>query len=51
MSNSSIRLIDKTLYGATIPGKSGPGSNSNERVLHISQNSRTVASPSDCLES
>ena len=27
--------IDKTQFGATIPSQSEPGSNGNERVLHI----------------
>ena len=37
---------------ATMPGQSGPGSNSNEGVLHISQSSSiTGASSSDCLVS
>ena len=49
MSNSSIRPIDRTLLGATTPGRSGPESNVNERVLCISQNFRTGASPSDHL--
>ena len=31
----------------TTPGKSRLGSNDNERVLHISQSSRALASPSD----
>ena len=52
MSNSFIWPIDRTLSGATTPGQSGPGSNGNERVLHISQSSSiTEASPSDCLMS
>ena len=38
------------LSGATTPGQSGPGSNGNEEVLHISQSSSiTGTSPSDCL--
>ena len=51
MSSSSICPIDRTLSGFTIPGESGPGSNSNEEVLHITQASRTAASLSDCLVS
>ena len=48
MSNSSIWPIDKTLLGGTILGQSGPGTNSNERGLHIPQSfSITGASPSD----
>ena len=37
MQFSSIRPIDRTLSGATIPGQSGPGSNGDEGVLHIAQ--------------
>ena len=38
--------------GATTPGQSGPGSDSNKEVLHIPQNSSiTGTSPSDCLVS
>ena len=33
------------------PVQSGPGTNDNEGVLHITQSSKTEASPSDCLES
>ena len=52
MSNSSIWPIDRTLSGATSPDQSGPGSNGNERVLHIPQSSSiTEASPSYCLVS
>ena len=52
MSNSSIRPIDRTLSGATTQGQSGPGSDSNEGVLHIPQiSSITEASPSDHLMS
>ena len=39
-------------WGATTPGQSGPRSNGNEGVLHISQSSSiTRASLSDCLVS
>ena len=38
------------LLGATTLGQSESRSNGNEGVLHIPQNSRTEASPSDCLE-
>ena len=52
MSNSSIWSIDRTQSGATTPSQSGPGNNSNERVLCILQSSSiTGASPSDCLMS
>ena len=38
------------LSGATTPGQSGPGSNGNEGVVHIPQNSSiTGTTPSDCL--
>ena len=50
MQISSIKPIDRALSGATTPGQSGPGSNSNEGVLHILQSSSiTGTSPSDCL--
>ena len=39
MSNSSIWLIDGTLSGASTPGQSGPGSEGNEGVHRILQNS------------
>ena len=49
---SSVWLIDRTISGVTILGQSGPGSNGNEGVLCISQNSSiTGTSPSDCLVS
>ena len=52
MSNTSIRSIDRTLSGVTTPGKSGPGSDVNEEVLHIPQcPCITGASTSDCLRS
>ena len=42
--------MNRSLSGATIPGKSGTGSNGNEGVLHILQISRiTGISPSDCI--
>ena len=47
---SSIRLIDRALSGATIPGLTGSGSNVNEGVLRIPQSSSiTEASPFDGL--
>ena len=49
MSNTSIWSIDRTLSKATTQGQNGPGSNGNEGVLHIFQNSKTGASPSDGL--
>ena len=40
------------LSGATNPGQSGPGSDENERVLHIPESSRiTETTPTDCLAS
>ena len=48
-SNSTIWPRDRTLLVTTMPGQSGPRSNGNERVLHITQGSRTRTSPSDCL--
>ena len=52
MSNSSIWPIDQTLSGATTPGQSGPGSDDNEGVLIILQNSSIAgASLSVCLVS
>ena len=51
MSNSSIGPIDRGKSSASTPGQSGPGSNSNEVVLHISQSSRARTLPSDCLMS
>ena len=49
MPNSFIRFIDRTLSGATTLGHSEPGSDGNERVLRIPQNSSiTGASASDC---
>ena len=47
----SIWLIDRTLSGASTPGQSGPGSNSNEGVLHFPQIWKAEASPSDCFVS
>ena len=52
MQFSSIWSIDRTLSDATTPGKSGPGSDGNEGVLHIPHSSSiTESSPSDCLVS
>ena len=49
---SSIWIIDRTLSGASSSGQSGAGSDGNEGVLHILQNSSiTGTSPSDCLVS
>ena len=44
-------MIDGILMGTSPPGQSGPGSNSNERVLHIPQTSGIGASLSDGLVS
>ena len=46
---SSIWFIDETLTSTTTLGKSGPGSNSNEEVLHIPQSPRTVVSSSNAV--
>ena len=43
MSNSSIWPIDKTLSGATTPSQCGPGSNDNEGLICIPQNSVLLA--------
>ena len=52
MWNSSILPHGKTLTGAISPAKSGPGSDGNEGVFHITQDSSiTGASPSDWLVS
>ena len=45
--NSSIWPVGRILAGATTQGQSGPGSKSNEGVLHIPQSFRTGYSPSD----
>ena len=45
MLNSSIWPIDKTLSNAPTSGHSGPMSNGNEGVLHITQSSITGALP------
>ena len=47
----TIQFIS-ALSGSSVPGLSGTGSNGNEVVLRISQNSSiTETSPSDCLVS
>ena len=52
MQFSSIWPENRTLSGTTTPGQSGPGSDGNEKVLHILQStSITETSPSDCLVS
>ena len=49
---SSIWPLDRTISGATTPGHSGPGSDGNEGVVRILQNSGiTGTSPSDCFVS
>ena len=45
--NSSFRSTDFTLTGAGDPGQSEPRSNDYERVLYISQSSRTGTSLSN----
>ena len=42
--------MDGNLTYTPIPDQSGPGSNANEVVLHISRTSRTVASLSDAIK-
>ena len=49
MSNSTIWSIGRTLSGATTMKQCGAGSNDNEGLLPIPQNSEGGASPSDCL--
>ena len=52
MLNSFIWAIDRTLSGATSPGRSEPGSDGDEGVLRIYQNSSiNEASPWDGLVS
>ena len=51
MLNSSVWPKDRILQRASPQGQSGPGSNDNDGVLHISQSSITGASPSDYLMS
>ena len=44
--------MDRALSGATTLGQSGPGSDGNEGVFRIPQNSSTAGTlPSDCLVS
>ena len=45
--NSSIWPIDWTQTDTTTPGQSGAESNGNQRVLHITQSSKTEALPFD----
>ena len=45
----SIWPIHGTLTGTTTQGQRVPGSNGNKGVLHILQNTRTGASPSDAV--
>ena len=48
----SIWPINRSLSGATTPGKSGPGSDCNDGVLLIPQSSSVTGTlPSDCLVS
>ena len=52
MSNSSSWPIDSIQSDVTTPDQSRPGSDGNEEVLHIPQNSSiTGASPPGCLVS
>ena len=50
MSNSFIRLIDRTLLSTPTPGHSGPRNNDNEEVICITQNA-SITGASDCLMS
>ena len=43
MIEQYLMTIDATLLGTTTQCQSGPGSNGNERVLHILQSSRTLS--------
>ena len=47
IENSFIWPTNGTLTSTTTQGQSGPESNGNESVLHISQTSRTGASSLD----
>ena len=51
MSNNSILPIDRALSVATSLGQIRPGSNGNERVIHILQSPMAGALPSDSLMS
>ena len=51
MQFSSFWPIDWTLLGATMLGQIGPGSDRNEGVLYIPQNSKAGPSLSDGLVS
>ena len=46
-----IWLLDVSLTGTTTPGQSKPGSDGNERLLHIFQIMWTEASTSESLVS
>ena len=48
-NNFQTNLFDWTLTSTSIPGHSGPGSNSNEGDLHTPKSSRTEASTSDAI--
>ena len=48
-SSRSLWPLDGTLKGTITPGQSGPGSNSNEGVLHTTKNSRAEASQPDAI--
>ena len=49
--NSSIWLINETFTGTPTSSQSGPRSNGNEKVLHISQSVKSRTSPSGDLVS
>ena len=44
-------LLDRSLSGVTTLDERGPGSNGNEGVCHIPQNSSFTGTSSDCLMS
>ena len=47
--NRTIQFIDGALTGANTPSQSEPGSNDNEKALHIPQSSKTAFLPSDTI--
>ena len=52
MQFSSILPIDRRLWGAIIPGQSGPRNDGNKEVIRIPQSCNIIAaSPSDYLVS
>ena len=49
LKQRSIWSLYKILTGTTSSVKCGPGSNDNEGIFHISQNSRIGVSPSNSV--